>query len=77
MTILIITACSQEDKEEVQSLLSDKQSQTEEVAVNADEEVRQESANNGIEADSYQASDQANSGIQQSTHKPTSQQKIV
>lgn len=77
MTILIITACSQEDKDEVQSLLSDKQSQTEEVAVNADEVDRQESTNSGVEVDNYQASDQANSSIQQSTHKPTSQQKIV
>ena len=89
MIILFIAGCAKEDKDEVQSLLSDKQSQTEEVSQNTATEAVQQNAKDGVEVESQLSSEKASEltsqqtvqsaedRVQQSSHKPTSQQKIV
>ena len=68
MMLILIVACAKEDKGEIQSLLSDKQSKIE------DFELEEKSLS---EANSPLASPQVQNNGHETSHQPTSQQKIV
>lgn len=77
MFILIVVGCSQEEKGEIETLVSDKQAKSEQVLLEEGIVSNQQADNNNLEPEIEEDTSVIENIVQESTHSSNAQQKIV